>query len=394
MRPFSDGAARRDMGSPGDPGCVLRCGRGTCVGEVIRRIKGGRFLGFYLRFYEQGRRRVLASKQPTHAEARRMLVQIEARIARGQAGVAQPSSPAPSVATLIARFLTEYSRPRIKDLARYRAQARIALQRVQPLIGNVAADDVGGHDVARLRDALGRRYADNSVRQTLTALGVLFAWAQRLGIVAQNPVRGVELPPRVDAIDFLTTDEVRALLTTVAQQAEHSIGAQLQHVRVLLALHTGLRKGELCGLRWRDLDLRGLRLTVARSYRATPKSGKARHLRLPEAVVPALQDWHRACPSTEEGLVLPVRRRDRTWGMSTATSDLLQLPPLLRAAGLRVPAHPWHVLRHTFASHYMMNGGNLLALSKILGHSDVKVTMVYAHLAPDYIGAEMNRVKY
>jgi site-specific recombinase XerC len=42
----------------------------------------------------------------------------------------------------------------------------------------------------------------------------------------------------------------------------------------------------------------------------------------------------------------------------------------------------------------MMSGGNLLALSRILGHSDVKVTMIYAHLAPDFIGAEMNRVKF
>lgn len=44
-----------------------------------------------------------------------------------------------------------------------------------------------------------------------------------------------------------------------------------------------------------------------------------------------------------------------------------------------------HVLRHTFASHFMMNGGNILALQKILGHSSIQYTMVYAHLAPDYL---------
>ena len=44
-----------------------------------------------------------------------------------------------------------------------------------------------------------------------------------------------------------------------------------------------------------------------------------------------------------------------------------------------------HVLRHTFASHYMMNGGNILALQKILGHSSLTMTMKYAHLAPDYL---------
>ncbi|WP_159739235.1 phage integrase [Vibrio atypicus] len=44
-----------------------------------------------------------------------------------------------------------------------------------------------------------------------------------------------------------------------------------------------------------------------------------------------------------------------------------------------------HVLRHTFASHFMMNGGNILALQKILGHSTIQQTMTYAHLAPDYL---------
>jgi len=44
-----------------------------------------------------------------------------------------------------------------------------------------------------------------------------------------------------------------------------------------------------------------------------------------------------------------------------------------------------HVLRHTFASHFMMNGGNILTLQKILGHSAVTVTMRYAHLSPDHL---------
>ncbi|WP_269901427.1 tyrosine-type recombinase/integrase [Paenalcaligenes faecalis] len=44
-----------------------------------------------------------------------------------------------------------------------------------------------------------------------------------------------------------------------------------------------------------------------------------------------------------------------------------------------------HVLRHTFASHFMMNGGNVLTLQRILGHSTVTITMRYAHLAPDHL---------
>jgi integrase len=150
-----------------------------------------------------------------------------------------------------------------------------------------------------------------------------------------------------------------------------------------------MRKGELLGLRWQDLNLEMQRLTVARSYAALPKSGKARHLRLPSACMPALRTWKAICPTTREGLVFPLPgsgpRPERS---------MLGLNKLLTAAGVRVPAHPWHAIRHTFASHFIMAGGNILTLQKILGHSDVKMTLIYAHLAPDYLGQEMERIRF
>jgi hypothetical protein len=102
------------------------------VGEVLRRTKNGKFVGFYLRWYEGGKRRVMASKQTSAAEAKRMLQAIEGRIARGLVGLAEPAPDAPTVALLCERFLIEYSRPRLKDLARYRQNARTALRRALP----------------------------------------------------------------------------------------------------------------------------------------------------------------------------------------------------------------------------------------------------------------------
>ncbi len=58
----------------------------------------------------------------------------------------------------------------------------------------------------------------------------------------------------------------------------------------------------------------------------------------------------------------------------------------VKRAGIDLPeGQCTHVLRHTFASHFMMNGGNILVLRDILGHSDIKMTMVYAHFAPDHL---------
>lgn len=58
----------------------------------------------------------------------------------------------------------------------------------------------------------------------------------------------------------------------------------------------------------------------------------------------------------------------------------------LERAEIELPAGQLtHVLRHTFASHFMMNGGNILVLQKILGHTDIKMTMRYAHFAPNHL---------
>jgi integrase len=356
------------------------------LGEVIRRSKDGKFLGFYLRFYEKGRRRQLASRQPTYAEARRMLQAIEGRIARGLAGLDEPASPALTIAELSERFLTEYDRPRVKDIADYRSNARTALRRVLPQLGEQRSDALKPTDIAKLRDGLGRRYAAGSVKLSLAFLHTLFSWAMREGLAANNPCRGVERPRQRALLEFLSMDDATRLLDYTRTQV-----AEL-HPMIATALYTGLRKGELFGLTWQHIDLRTRRLDVERSCRKTPKSGHARHLRLPALLVPILTAWRTRCPTTKEGLVFPIVRR----GVANMgdSKDMLGLESVLAAAGCAALKRPWHALRHTFASHYVMAGGNILALQKILGHSDIKMTLIYAHLAPDFLGEEMDRVRF
>jgi site-specific recombinase XerD len=53
-----------------------------------------------------------------------------------------------------------------------------------------------------------------------------------------------------------------------------------------------------------------------------------------------------------------------------------------------------HSLRHTFASHFMMSGGSILTLQKLLGHSSLDVTLIYAHLAPDFMASEVSKLDF
>lgn len=367
------------------------------MGDLVKVVRKGRFVGWYVRYKDvDGRRKQRASHQPTRELARRYLVEVEARVARGIIGIPEPAPPGPTLSALVERFLAEYTRPRIKDLERYRMHVRTALRRALPILGERDAGALGTDDFLRLRDQLTRRCAANSVRLTLSYLGTVYAWALRSGVLCRNPLRGLEAPARRDCIEYLSKDEVRALLATAEEQARSGeLAARMRHAFLHIAVHTGLRKGELFGLRWRDLDLERRRLSVERSYRTTPKGGQTRHLRLPDVCAGILQSWSAACPRTADGLVFPLldgqRARKPRMGKP---DDMLELPELLAQASCRALARPWHAMRHTFASHYVMAGGNLLALQKILGHADLKMTTVYAHLAPDFLADEMNRVRF
>jgi integrase len=364
------------------------------MGSILRAMKKGRFVGWYVQYRDlDGKLKHRASHQPTKELARRYLLQLEGRIARGQIGIPERAAPAPTVAELCDRFLVEYSRPKIKDLKRYRMTARTALRRALPYLGKLRADAVTELQIIRLREALLSKYAANSARVTLAHLGAAFSFATKLGILAKNPLRGVELPRRVESIEYLIEDEMTALLAAARNRAAASgkLSDRMLHTCILFALHTGLRKGELFALRWgQDLDLKTKRLTVARSFAGLPKGGKVRQLKLPDAVIPALTEWAQLCPKTAEGLIFPVLS---CVPRMAKAHERLELDRLIEEVTGRRMLRPWHCLRHSFASQYVLSGGNILALQRILGHADLKMTLVYSHLAPDYLGEEMNRLR-
>ena len=75
-----------------------------------------------------------------------------------------------------------------------------------------------------------------------------------------------------------------------------------------------------------------------------------------------------------------------TRGNNIFTGSISSFRRALKRTSIELPkGQAAHFLRHTFASHFMMNGGNILTLQKVLGHSDIKMTMRYSHLSPDFL---------
>lgn len=163
-----------------------------------------------------------------------------------------------------------------------------------------------------------------------------------------------------------------------------------------LALSTGARVGEILALSWNEIDLPHRRLHIYKTvdwkdrkiHRRT-KGGKGRWLGINDSSFKIILDYHQRTPNNGPNDLL----------VCTATGKLYNLPQIRRShhkacknAGLNLIRV--HDLRHTYASHFVMNGGNLSDLQAILGHSNIQTTMRYAHLSPDHLLSKANVVNY
>lgn len=288
------------------------------MAEIIKRKGSDGRTHYYARFTDaDGKRKMRATKQGNEKDARRFVVELEARIARGKIGIPEPTPEEKArrsitIQQLSDRFLEDYRAPRLKDRAEYVRQARSVLEkRVLPTFGALAAVDLSARDVERLRDRLlEEKYAPGSVVTTMRFVSQLFTWGHKVGLVdCGNPAQGVERPREEASLDFFDHAEVGRLLR-VGEQGDPALFAL-----VATAVYTGLRKGELFGLRWRDVHLDAKRLDVMRSYELLPKSGKPRHVPLHVELLRILRAWKERCPSTPDGLVFPVASRWDGWRM-------------------------------------------------------------------------------
>jgi integrase len=142
---------------------------------------------------------------------------------------------------------------------------------------------------------------------------------------------------------------------------------------VLLATNTGLRRNELLSLDWADVDLVGRMLTVRA---ATAKSGKERHVPLNAEALAVLTQW--GDQRGRAGAVFGVRDVKTAWGN------------VLEAA--EVENFRFHDLRHHFASRLVRAGVDLNTVRELLGHADLKMTLRYAHLAPEHLAAAVEKL--
>lgn len=192
----------------------------------------------------------------------------------------------------------------------------------------------------------------NTINRDITAISAVFTTLIDTGnFLDKNPFSGTKkFKVATPEMGFLSLSEIAALLAELPE--DESLAAEL-------SMSTGARWGEV-------KRLAGTRVAHGRVTFIDTKNGKDR-------TVPISQKLEAALKVRGRGLLFPHIDYD------------LVRDALKKVAPELPKGQAVHALRHTFASHFVMNGGNILVLQKILGHAKIQQTMVYAHLAPDYL---------
>ena len=208
-----------------------------------------------------------------------------------------------------------------------------------------------------------------TTNRDLARLRAMLRRALEWELIEKSPLEGLKFLSETNArTRYLTLEECERLIQ--ACLALHT------KALVIIALHTGMRLGEILRLRWQDLDFSAGLILIRDS-----KNGEPRHVPMDSTVQSHLESYPRR-PGVE-------------WVFSNSSGQRLRdirggFHNALQRAGL-TDLH-FHDLRHTYASQWVQSGGDLYVLKDILGHKSITITQRYAHLSPAYKREAVNRM--
>ena len=203
-----------------------------------------------------------------------------------------------------------------------------------------------------------------TAQQHLAYLSSAFNKAINQGYLRENPCNGIrrfKLPEKLPV--YFTKDEFQKLLDTTTDNDLRNL--------FIFAVNTGLRQMELLRLEWNQIDMEGCLLYLDNRNHLT-KSKRIRTLPLNNSAVEVLR---RRINNNNRSLVI------FTYQGREISQDFIshKIKKIIKKAGVN-PQLNFHSLRHTFASWLVQAGVSIYEVSKLLGHSDIKTTEIYAHL--------------
>lgn len=259
-------------------------------------------------------------------------------------------------------------------------------------------DAITGRDLELIRTAwMKAGNKPSTVNRKMGSISGVFSRAVEWEYITANPLTKLK-QLKVDSkavIRYLNTDETKRLMAALDARQEEmrterdsanawraardkQLMPSLQpltftdHLKpmVLVSLKTGLRRGELFDLKWSEVNFTSKTITV---LAGTAKTSETRHIPMNKETVKTLNEWKEQSKRSE--YVFPGQDGGRLNDVKSAWLKLL--------ARAEIEKFRWHDMRHDFASHLVMVGVPLNTVRELLGHSDIQMTLRYAHLAPE-----------
>jgi len=251
------------------------------------------------------------------------------------------------------KFL-EYSLANKRSSRRDEGMLRLYLL---PTFGAKHLDEISPWDVERYKADRKGQLSLASVNRELACMKTIFNKAIQWRMTKENPVRSVKLFKENNRrLRFLMADEMRSVIENCRP-----------HLRpiVITALNTGMRISEILNLRWDEVDFDRAQILVR-----TSKNGESRHVEMNGLLVETLRQLERR---PQNPYVFGSRE-------GNPYNDFRKsFKSALAAAG--ITDFRFHDLRHTFASHLVMNGVDVMTVKELLGHKTIQMTLRYSHLS-------------
>ena len=365
-------------------------------GENIYKRKDGRWEGRYLT-YKNGAKKYISVYGRTYTAVKDKLL-----TARQNAAVSQAANNLPdcclTVAYLFAKWLRE--KAAVIKPSSYIRYTGLLNAHLLPALGNCTVSRLTVQKIAAfLQEKLHNGRLDKkgglsakTIAEILCLIKAAvkmairdFKLPQAAAILTMRP----PMPVRSRKPEILNENECTNLSRQIVRQPASETAA------VLFCLNTGLRLGEVCALRWSDIDFEAKMLTISHTVQRVTQNGKSVLL----LQSPKTEAGKRTIPLTAEIILMLQRRRkehsrEYVFGTDTPLEPRTlqyRFTALLQKCNIR--RRNFHSLRHTFASRFVALGGDVKSLSEILGHANVRTTMqLYVHPSLEQKRADMELV--
>lgn len=322
------------------------------MGDLVFSDKAGWWIASYI---DSGGRRRRHRVSRIEREAKKILSALE-----GQAVIDRRLGIRPLKRIRFGEFAEKFVAHAKKNVPRSWERYEDSAANLLAFFGNeVELTAIEPEGIERFKARRVEKVKPPTVNRDLQALKRMFNLAVAWGYARENPVKLVK---------FFREPQGRVRYLTV-EQYEKVVEACRPHLRplVVMAVHTGLRQGDLLRLRWTDIDLDNGYASVER-----PKNDTPRHVALNDHALKAL---------------LPIKFKNPTWVFTNEKGEKLsprtaqwQFDQALEAAGIR--EFRFHDLRHTCATWLAMAGENQELIKEVLGHKDIRMTDRYTHFMP------------